>query len=65
MPPEDSYPIASAIRQAILDDSLVDTAAELNAEVARTRLDREVIRQEVVKMYKSVLGQASSRSRDG
>ena len=65
VPPEDSYPIASAIRQAIWDDSLVDKAAELNAEVARTRLDREVIRQEVVKMYKSVLGQATSRSRDG
>jgi hypothetical protein len=60
VPPEDSEPIAAAIRRAVSDDALVDRAAELNAQTARERLDQAVIRPQVIAMYEKV---AANRGR--
>ena len=57
VPPEDPEPVAAAIRRALSDDALVDRAAELNARVARERLDELVIRPQVIAMYEKVAGQ--------
>ena len=54
VPPEDPEPIAAAIRRAVSDDALVDRAAEMNAQVARERLDQEIIRPQVVAMYERI-----------
>jgi glycosyltransferase involved in cell wall biosynthesis len=57
VPPEDPEPIAAAIRRAVSDDALVDRAAEVNAKLAKERIDQAVIRPQVVAMYKKVAGQ--------
>jgi len=59
VPPEDPEPIAAAIRRAVSDDALVDRAAELNAKVARERLDQDVIRPQVIAMYEKIAAQGA------
>jgi len=54
VPPEDPEVIADAIRRAVSDDALVDQAAELNAQIARERLDENVIRPQVIAMYNKI-----------
>lgn len=56
VPPEDPEPIAAAIRRAVSDDALVDRAAELNAKVAQERLDKAIIRPQVIAMYEKIAG---------
>lgn len=63
VPPEDPEPVAAAIRRALSDDALVNRAAELNARVARERLDESVIRPQVIAMYKKIADQARIRER--
>ena len=60
VPPEDVAAIAAAIRTALSDDALVDRAAELNAQVARERLDRDRLKPSIVALYEHAL-QASNR----
>ncbi len=55
VPPEDPHDIAQAIRRALADDALVDSAAELNANTARLRLEQGMIKSQVVKMYQEIL----------
>jgi glycosyltransferase involved in cell wall biosynthesis len=61
VPPEDPDVIAGFIREAVLNDSLVDSAAEINAEVARVRLDASKIKSQVVEMYKQILADIKGR----
>lgn len=61
VPPEDPEPIAAALRRAVVDDALVDRAADLNAETARARLDQSEIRPQVVAMYETVMARADAR----
>ena len=56
VPPEDPEVVAAAIRRAVSDDALVDRAAEVNARVARERLDENLIRPRVVAMYEKIAG---------
>ena len=58
--PEDPNAVARAIQRAVNDDDLVDSAAEINAQTARDRLDFSKIQQQVVSMYEDVF--AASRS---
>ena len=58
VPPEDPEPIAAAIRRAVLDDALVDGAAELNARLAEERLDQSVIQPQIIALYEKVAAQA-------
>jgi glycosyltransferase involved in cell wall biosynthesis len=61
VPPEDPEPIAAAIRRAVMDDALVDRAAELNARLARERIDQSVIRPQVLEMYKRVANETRAK----
>ncbi len=63
VPPEDPEPVAAAIRRALSDDVLVNRAAEMNARVARDRLDELVIRPQVIAMYKKIAARTGSRDR--
>ena len=62
VPPEDPELIAAAIRRAVSDDAMVDRAAELNAMVARERLDQEVIRPQVIAMYEEIAARARAKT---
>jgi len=46
--------IAAAIRRALLDDALVDEAAELNLRLVSERLDISRVKPKVVQMYNDV-----------
>lgn len=59
VPAEDPEVISQAIREAVLNDSLVDAADELNKKTARERLDESIIRPQVVRMYKEILAERS------
>jgi glycosyltransferase involved in cell wall biosynthesis len=61
VPPEDHEAIAAAIRWALLDDALVDRAAEINAQITAERIDRAVIQPEVIAMYEKVAAQGKQR----
>lgn len=54
VPPEDPEIIEKAIRKALLDDELVDNAADINAEIAREYLAFNIIRQKAVNIYETV-----------
>jgi glycosyltransferase involved in cell wall biosynthesis len=58
VPPEDPEIIAVAIRRALTDDALVDSAAEENMRVATERLDQSIIQPQVIAMYEKVAVQA-------
>lgn len=61
VPPEDPAAVAKALRRAISDDALVDTAAAINAQTAAVRLDQKVIRPQVIAMYEEMLKGAKRR----
>lgn len=63
VPPEDPEIIATAIRRAISDDTLVDYAAEQNSHLALERLDRSIIQPQVVAMYEKVTAQVRLKRR--
>jgi glycosyltransferase involved in cell wall biosynthesis len=54
VPPEDVDIIEMALRRALTDNELVDQAAALNRETARTRLSSSVIRPQVIDFYQHV-----------
>lgn len=58
VPPEDPEAVEQAIRRALLDDGLVDRAAEENGRLAAERLERTGVKQRAVDFYRS----ASSRA---
>lgn len=55
VPPEDTDIVEQAIRQALLDNELVNLATEENRLVARERLDQMEIRQRVLDFYEQVI----------
>jgi glycosyltransferase involved in cell wall biosynthesis len=57
VPAEDPEIISKAIREAVLKDSLVDNADEINKKLARERLDESIIKPQVVEMYKQILAE--------
>jgi hypothetical protein len=57
VPPEDPEIIERAIRTAMTDDDLVNRAAEINWDVARSRLDDTLLKHKAVEMYRSILAQ--------
>jgi glycosyltransferase involved in cell wall biosynthesis len=52
--PEDPYEIANALRTALIDDRLVNQAAEINMQTAKERLDSSIIKPQVVKIYREI-----------
>jgi glycosyltransferase involved in cell wall biosynthesis len=57
VPAEDPEVISKAIREAVLNDSLVDNADEINRKLAQERLDESTIRPQVIAMYKEILAE--------
>jgi glycosyltransferase involved in cell wall biosynthesis len=51
VPAEEPEIIAERLRRAVLDDALVDRAAEINAEIAATRLNQQRIREVAIHDY--------------
>nr|MBC8503624.1 hypothetical protein [Chloroflexota bacterium] len=43
-----------AIRRALMDDGLVNRAAEINARTVRERLDNAIIQPQVIEMYQQI-----------
>ena len=52
VPAEDLASIAQAIQRALIDDELVERAAELNQRIADERLDQQALRPQIIDMYK-------------
>lgn len=57
VPPEDSEIIEQAIRKAILDDELVDKAAELNYNTIKLKADHKLLQQKTISIYQDILNQ--------
>lgn len=53
--PGDVNDIATAIRKALVDDELVDSAAIANREIIKRRMDNNVINEQIAKVYEEVL----------
>jgi glycosyltransferase involved in cell wall biosynthesis len=51
VPPNDSGALSAAILQALTDDHLVDNAAEINQNIARTKMDLLSIQAKILKVY--------------
>jgi hypothetical protein len=54
VPPEDPKIVAAALRRALTDDALVDSAARINDSVARDRLDYYKLRNHVLSWYQTI-----------
>lgn len=52
VPAEEPASIAQAIKRALIDDELVERAAELNKAIAEERLDQGMLRPRIIEMYK-------------
>jgi glycosyltransferase involved in cell wall biosynthesis len=57
IPPDDPGTIAGAIKKALIDDTLVDTAAERNLQRAFDCIDVSVVRPRIVSLYQRVVGE--------
>jgi glycosyltransferase involved in cell wall biosynthesis len=53
-PPEDVGAMVTAIRKALTDDELVNSAASKNIETIQNRADRAVLKKHVLNMYENV-----------
>lgn len=53
VPPEDPAVVADALRRALSDDALVDSAAERNAGVVADRLDERHLRERLANLYRA------------
>ena len=52
IPPDDSARLSNAILRALIDNQLVDNAAQLNLQIAETRMDSVLIRKQLLEIYK-------------
>jgi glycosyltransferase involved in cell wall biosynthesis len=54
VPPDDPAAIAARLVRAVTDDALVDSAAAANANTAKLRLDRDVVRRRILDSYATI-----------
>jgi glycosyltransferase involved in cell wall biosynthesis len=59
--PEDTDIIELLIRRALLEDELVDQAAEQNLLVVKERLDQKLIRSQIATFYEQVMNSPLTR----
>lgn len=64
VPAENAESIASAIRRALADDSLVEHAAEINRGRVANLVDQNVLRPRIVEMYRKVAKGCAHQSRN-
>jgi len=55
IPPDDPFVIANKLRQALVDDDLVDNASRLNWNTVVSKLNGSVLSSQVIEMYNYVL----------
>jgi hypothetical protein len=55
VPPENPDEIAAAIRQAIVDDALVDRAAVINSNLIQERANADKIKFQAISMYQEIV----------
>jgi hypothetical protein len=55
VPSEDVHAVATALRKALAEDSLVDAAGEINMDLISGNLSDTVVRPKVMDMYKSLV----------
>ena len=60
VPAEDPEQVEQALRIALKDDVLVDSAADANLETIRRRLDQRLVKPEILRFYSIVAGTARS-----
>lgn len=60
IPPDDVEVIADRIRRAISDDALVDSAAMINWQTVRDRLDQRVLQKREIDVYDKIFADVSS-----
>jgi len=53
--PDDPHEISAAIKKALLNDFLVDTAARINIQTIETRMNSSVVKKQILDMYKKSL----------
>jgi len=53
--PDDSGDVAKALRQAVLNDTLVDRAAKINMQTVDDHLDEKVIEGKVAAIYEDII----------
>jgi glycosyltransferase involved in cell wall biosynthesis len=53
--PEDVKGVEAALRKALSDDALVDSAAEINRHLTDERIDENVVRPKVLAAYERVM----------
>ena len=51
IPPDDLVHLSNAILRALTDNQLVDNAAQLNLQIAKTRMDSVLIRKQILEIY--------------
>jgi len=60
VPPEDPERIEAALRRALTDDALVDSAAVRNRATAEGRLDRNLIQPQAIEFYRRVAAERAA-----
>lgn len=63
VPPEDPDVVAEAIRRAVSDDELVNTAVEANDRLIVARLGKQPIQEKVIAMYDSIAARGRNKRR--
>lgn len=58
VPPEDPEVVEVAMRRALADDELVNSASERNWRIAVEKLESSTLRQKAIDMYKTAIGGA-------
>jgi glycosyltransferase involved in cell wall biosynthesis len=61
VPPEDPDVIELALRRALVDDDLVNQAAEVNYQTAREKLDYKVLKAKTIDFYNTVLEEGTKK----
>ncbi len=61
VPPEDPEIIEIAIRRALMDDDLVNRAAEENFRICKERLDYDLLKSKTIEMYLTVAREKKSQ----
>ena len=54
IPVDDVALITDRLKQALLDDALVDRASELNWDTVRERLDQSKLKQKAISLYNDI-----------
>jgi glycosyltransferase involved in cell wall biosynthesis len=62
IPADDVQKIASCLREAINNDTLVNNAAEINWETVQKRLDQSILKQKAIGFYQSIFESEAQRN---